>query len=163
MEKNVNGYRKLDNWEERYVYNNDKLKQILLCKNNSKRTVYPQYGVKQLSNYEMKMKIMNCLRTEISKNILENNIYQIDGIWNLNLQILNIKFKSEKIVTELKVDLYEGYVAESESNYIIPNIFRECIYEYLQSKNNYTLLYFLNHHLDNTTQCTVPPLLIIKS
>ena len=138
MEKNVNGYRKLDNWEERYVYNNDKLKQILLCKNNSKRTVYPQYGVKQLSNYEMKMKIMNCLRTEISKNILENNIYQIDGIWNLNLQILNIKFKSEKIVTELKVDLYEGYVAESESNYIIPNIFRECIYEYLQSKNNYT-------------------------
>ena len=138
MEKNVNDYRKLDSWEERYIYNNDKLKQILVCKDNLRRTIYPQYGVKQLSNYEMKMKIMNCLRTEISKNISENNIYQIDGIWNLNLQILNIKFKSEKIVTELKVDLYEGYVAESESNYIIPNIFRECIYEYLQSKNNYT-------------------------
>ena len=57
------------------------------------------------------------------------NLYEHQSTFNPNMPLRGVFYFSR---------LYEGYVAESESNYIIPNIFRECIYEYLQSKNNYT-------------------------
>lgn len=128
-------YKQLEYWKENYFYSDDQLKQMVIHKDNIIKTIYPAYGVPALDNYQIKLTIIETLRKEIKANVVESKktISEICGNWNICLQKLRIEFKykntEKQNISTHDMELYKGYIADSDSNDIIPNIFRECVYE----------------------------------
>lgn len=133
-------YKQLGYWKENYFYSDDQLKQMVIHKDNIIKTIYPAYGVSALDNYQIKLTIMEILREEIKANVVENKniISEVCGKWDICLQKFYIEFKyesaGEQNISTHDLELYKGYTADSASNDIVPNIFRECIYELIDKE-----------------------------
>ena len=138
--KNNSEYKQLGYWKENYFYSDQQLKQMVMHKDNNIKTIYPLYGVSALDNYQIKLTIMETLRKEIKANVIEskNTISEICGNWDICYQMFHIEFKyksaGEQNISTHDMKLYKGYIAESDSNDIVPNIFRECIYELIDKE-----------------------------
>lgn len=67
MWKIIDEYKQIEYWKEYYYYREEKIKQIVIDKENRVRTIYPAYGVPALDNYKVKIAIKEIVRIEIKK------------------------------------------------------------------------------------------------
>ena len=123
--------------------------------------LYPAYGVPALDNYKVKIAIKEIVRIEIKKKVVQNKktICKICGKWDVYNQKLYIEFvyqEAEKQnVSTHELEIYKDYMADSDSNKIIPNIFRDSIYEILYKEFRQQDFSKLSIIIENDEQTTV--------
>lgn len=160
-EKIIDEYKQIEYWKEYYYYREEKIKQIVIDKENRVRTIYPAYGVPALDNYKVKIAIKEIVRIEIKKKVVQNKktICKICGKWDVYNQKLYIEFvyqEAEKQnVSTHELEIYKDYMADSDSNKIIPNIFRDSIYEILYKEFRQQDFSKLSIIIENDEQTTV--------
>lgn len=134
-----------NNWEERYYYDNENLRQIVNIKGGRIENVYPKYGKKEYNNYNFKILFQKILKRGL--NIISETNRKINLViasWNEIEQKMEIYLGFRDILEEILfkeiAHPYGDYIAEYNSQQITLNILREVVYELMQDTDELGIL-----------------------